>query len=55
MNLCFFELLGDADGINKEKTAYKNVSPEEITRVSNLVLEREKCSLLKIKSIKNAK
>lgn len=50
MNLCFHELFGDAAQINFEQEKYKQVSDEDIKRVANAVLQKENCSLLKIKA-----
>ncbi len=50
MSLCMFELLGDADMINHESELYHQITPESIQRVANTVLNKECCSLLKIKT-----
>lgn len=54
MNLCFFELLGDANGVNEEHLIYQAITPTDIRSVANEILQKENCSLLKIKSIKDA-
>lgn len=54
MNLCVFELLGDANGINEEDAIYNKITPADIKRVANTVLNRSNCSLLKVKSLKDA-
>lgn len=54
MNLCVFELLGDANGINEEDAIYNKITPADIKRVANTVLNRKNCSLLKVKSLKDA-
>lgn len=51
MNLCFFELLGDANGVNEEHLIYQAISPSSLKIVAEEVLRKENCSLLKIKSI----
>jgi zinc protease len=50
MNLCFFELLGDANGVNEEHFIYQAVTPEMLKLVANEILLKENCSVLKIKS-----
>ncbi len=54
MNLCFFELLGDANGINQEQLIYPAITPEMLKEVSNEILRKENCSRLIIKSNKHA-
>ena len=54
MNLCSYELLGDASLINKESEMYHQIRPEDILRVAKVTLNKTNCSLLKIKST-NAK
>ena len=51
MNLCFFELLGDANGINEESKIYEAITPHQIQEMAKQVLRPENCSLLKVKSI----
>ncbi len=46
MNLCFFELLGDANLVNKEMEKYGNVNPEQIRRVAKELLRKDNCSTL---------
>lgn len=50
MNLAFFELLGDADGINQEPHIYAQIESEHIQIVANDLIQKEKCTLLKIKA-----
>lgn len=50
MNLSFYELLGDADLINKESDVYSRISNEDILRLAKETLKKEKCSLLKVKA-----
>lgn len=52
MNLCFFELLGDANGINEEWLVYCKITPEDIKRAAKTILKKTNCTLLKVKSIK---
>lgn len=54
MNLCFFELLGDANGVNEEHLIYQAITPNALKSVAEEVLRKENCSLLKIKSINDA-
>jgi len=53
MSLAMFELLGDASQINEESKAYQNITPQDIQRVAKNILQKEKCSLLKVKAIQN--
>ncbi len=52
MNLCLFELLGDANGINEEATLYESITAAHIHTIANEILTTNNCSLLKIKAIK---
>lgn len=54
MNLCFYELLGDAERINEEDDHYKKITSESLLRVAKETLRKSNCSLLKIKAQKNA-
>ena len=54
MNLCYFELLGDANGINEEAEIYAQIKPEHIKSAAKSILQRKNCSLLKVKAVKNA-
>lgn len=53
MNLSVHELMGDANGINEEQEHYKRIDPDAIHRLANQVLQRKKCSLLKIDTDEN--
>jgi hypothetical protein len=55
MSLCYYELLGDPNAINQEQNAYASISPSDFNRVANILFDKNKCSLLKVKSIENAK
>jgi predicted Zn-dependent peptidase len=46
MNLCFFELLGDANMVNEEMEKYRSVDPDQIHRVANELLRKDNCSTL---------
>jgi zinc protease len=50
MNLAFYELLGDANLINTELDNYKKITAQDIMRISNDFLKREKSSTLLYKS-----
>jgi len=46
MNLAFYELIGDANLINKQIDLYNSVSVEDIKRVANMVLNENYCELI---------
>jgi zinc protease len=48
MNLCQYELLGDAAAINEDLNVYQSITPEHICEIGKQVLNKENCSLLKI-------
>jgi predicted Zn-dependent peptidase len=48
MNLCFFELLGDANGINEEWLVYNQIEPSDIQQTAKQILKKTNCSLLKV-------
>ena len=49
MNLCNYELLGDAAAINEDLNVYQSITPENIREVGKEILKKENCSLLRIK------
>ncbi len=51
MNLCYFELLGDANGINEEALLYENIEAKHIQTIANEILQESNCTLLKVKAI----
>lgn len=51
MNLCIFELLGDANGINEEALIYSKITSKDLLRVSRNILKKTNCSLLKVKAL----
>jgi predicted Zn-dependent peptidase len=53
MNLCSFELLGDAEGINQEAAIYDLINPIDLQRVANEILNKNSCTLLKVKALQN--
>jgi predicted Zn-dependent peptidase len=46
MSLAYFELLGDADLINKEAAAYQKVTSADIQRVAKKIFRKENCTEL---------
>ena len=46
MSLAYFELLGDANLINKEAEEYQKVTADDIQRVANEVFRKENCTEL---------
>jgi predicted Zn-dependent peptidase len=53
MNLAYFELLGDADGVNQEAILYEQIQPEHILANAQDILQKTNCSLLKVKAIQS--
>jgi predicted Zn-dependent peptidase len=53
MSLCFHELLGDANAINTETEAYESITPSAIQEQAQIVLAKENCTRLTIKSASN--
>ena len=51
MNLCLYELLGDANGVNEENALYQHITSEHILKIAQIVLRKENCSLLRVKAI----
>lgn len=54
MNLCLFELLGDANGINEEDQIYMAIQPSHLQETAIRYLHPANCSLLKVKATQNA-
>jgi predicted Zn-dependent peptidase len=54
MNLCVFELLGDAEGINTEHEIYHAIQPSHLQETALHILKPTNCSLLKVKASTNA-
>lgn len=46
MNLCFYELMGDASLINKDAEMYQNVSAEDLHKMANTILRDTNCSTI---------
>ena len=55
MGLCMYELLGDVSKINDEGNHYFSITPTQIQTVAQSVLNKENCSLLKVKAQINDK
>lgn len=53
MNLCTFELLGDAEGINQEAAIYELIQPADLQRMAKELLNKTSCSVLKVKALNN--
>lgn len=53
MNLCIYELLGDANGVNEEHALYQSINSEHIQLVGQQLLRPENCSLLRVKAIES--
>lgn len=51
MNLCFFELLGDANGVNEEAQIYQSIESTHLFELAQTILVKENCSLLQIKRL----
>ena len=49
MNLCQYELLGDAAAINEDLNVYQSITSDHICEIGKQVLNKKNCSLLKIK------
>ena len=54
MNLCSYELLGDAELINVESEMYQKITNLDIQRVAQSTLQKTNCSILKVKASSNA-
>ena len=54
MQLCNYELLGDAEMVNQESEIYHRITSEDIQRVAQSTLQKTNCSLLKVKASNNA-
>ncbi len=50
MNLAYYELLGDANGINEEHEIYNAIEVEHLQELSKHLFVKENCSLLQIKA-----
>lgn len=51
MNLCIYELLGDANGVNEENNLYQQITSHQIQDLAKEILRKENCSLLRVKAI----
>ncbi len=50
MNLCFFELLGDAHLLNQEPEFYQQINPIELQQFAKAIFSKNHCSLLQIQA-----
>lgn len=50
MNLCYNELLGDIELVNTELSHYDRITTSDLLRVSQAILTKNNCSILKIKA-----
>jgi predicted Zn-dependent peptidase len=48
MNLSFFELLGDANGINEELEIYQKITVHDIQEIAKRILKQTNCTLLRV-------
>jgi len=53
MNLSFFELLGNANGINEELEIYQKITVHHIQEIAKRILKQTNCSLLRVIADKN--
>jgi predicted Zn-dependent peptidase len=54
MNLSFFELLGDANGINEEHEIYQSIQAEDLRTFAKQMFTKKNGVLLKVKKKKHA-
>lgn len=52
MNLAFFEVLGDANLVNKEAEGYEKVTQDDLRRVAKEILVEENCNVLHYRAAK---
>lgn len=50
MNLCLYELLGDANGVNEENALYQSITSAHIQQLGKTMLRKENCSVLRVKA-----
>lgn len=48
MNLCLFELMGDANGINEENEIYQKINASHLKEMAKKILIQENCSVLHV-------
>ena len=51
MNLCYYQLLGDANGINEEFEIYDTINAFQISEFAEICLNKSNCSLLRVKKM----
>ena len=52
MNLCYFEMIGQLDLVNREPECYRSVTPQDLQRVARSLTSNRACTLL-VRSSKN--
>ena len=52
VNLCNFELLGDAGLINSQVDSFRNVTPSQVTQAARKYLSEDNCTTLYYRSVK---
>lgn len=52
MNLCYFEMIGQLDLVNREPECYRSVTPQDLQRVACSLTPNRACTLL-VRSTKN--
>jgi len=50
MNLAFYELLGDANDVNREVDGYRNVTSDKVKEVASKIFKEDNCSTLYYKA-----
>lgn len=53
MNLCIYELLGDANGVNEENILYQQITSQQIQELAQSILIKTNCSVLRVKAIES--
>jgi zinc protease len=48
LNLCTFELMGDANGINQEMLIYGKIEATHLKQTAQMIFKKTNCSLLKV-------
>ena len=48
INLSYFELLGDAEDMNKEEAIYHEITNDELSLFAKKIFVKTNCSLLKV-------
>lgn len=53
MNLCYYELLGNADEINREEEHYERITADQLQAEARKIFRKENCSVLKVEPQSN--